>query len=65
MFFDSHDRCALATDIHGISRILQAQDMSNNNEGLGKEASVLSKVERRWGIDSNVFDTTVSMKAAG
>ena len=53
-----------ATSIHNNSGVLQANNMGYSDEGLGKEAGVLSEVKSRGRIDPNMFDTMISMEAA-
>ena len=46
---------SLATSVHSYSNVLQTNTVGNNDEVLGKEAKVLSEIERRGRLVSNLF----------
>ena len=43
-----------ATSIHNNSGVLQTNNMGYSNEGLGKEANILDKVDRGGRTDEQV-----------
>ena len=72
MYVDTHARSVvcdldvctvLGRRIQGITRVLQAHDMGNNDESLPKDSGVVTKNERRKGIASDHLDAVVRMKA--
>ena len=54
----------LGRRIHRVTGILQSHDMGHSDESLRKGTNVVGKIERRKGIDSNMFDTVVGMEGA-
>ena len=55
---------SLATSIQGYPGVLQPNNVGNSDEGLGKEANVLSEIERGGKIVWDFFDAVVSMRGA-